>query len=147
MKSTDNIKTLTRTVIRPDLHLAITRWSGHISLVEMVQSHKDYRSDPAYRAGMPHLFDLSEVVSPEIEHVGIEKYVSLVSRQDFGPDGLAVTLFAPTDMLYGIARQYQSIVESRSPIKVSIFRDEAEAVASIGQAGQTIKGLMEESRA
>lgn len=142
-----SVKMSNCTVIRPDLDLAITRWSGHITLDTMVQSHVDYLSDPNYRVGRPHLYDLSDVSLPEIEQDGIEKYVSQVSHQDFTPDGVSVAIFAPTDILYGLARQYQSIVESRSPIKVQVFRDEAEAVASVGQAGQSISDLMDPGRA
>lgn len=147
MRFTKNPTVPTRTVIRADLDLAITRWSGHITLDEMVQSHEDYLSNPNYRVGMPHLFDVSDIDFPEIEHATIEKYVSVVSQQDFGPDGVSVTIFAPTDILYGLARQYQAIAESRSPIKAQVFRDETEAVASVGQAGQTISRLMDPGRA
>lgn len=132
----------TQTVIIPEINLTITRWYGHITLDDMVQSHRDYMSDPAYLVGRPHLYDVSDVALPEINPDGLTKYISLVDRQDFGPDGVDVTVFAPTDILYGLARQYQSIVQSRSPINVQVFRDEAEALANVGQSGQRIKSLL-----
>lgn len=131
-----------QTVILPEIDLAFTRWYGEIDLDQMLSSQRAYTAMPLYHVQRTHLFDVSDVTEAKIDFDGFTEFVELVNSQSFTSEPKQVVTIAPTDVLYGRARQYQSLIEAAGHIRVQICRDERSALQFLGRPETTLSEML-----
>ena len=131
-----------RTFISIGENLSVTQWYGAMTLEDMLESQRRYMDCDDYRVGRPHLFDVSGVTSPMIDPKGMRQYIDLVKTQNFREAPTNVSVFAPSDLLFGLARQYQTMSELNKSVSVTIFRSERDAFASVGRSDDCIDDLV-----
>lgn len=132
----------TRTFISVGENLSVTQWYGAMTLEEMLDSQRRYMDCDNYRVGRPHLFDVSGVTLPVIDPVGMRRYIDLVRTQDFRKVPTRVSVFAPSDLLFALSRQFQTMSELNNSGVATVFRSERDALASVGKSDDCIDDLV-----
>ena len=102
-----------------------------------------YLSDVNYRPGRTELIDLSRVTQADAGFRSIWSALNTVNGQLPGATiGTRTVFIAPGDVVFGLARIYQTLAENAGGIRVEIFRGEAEALAALGLPFDTVADLL-----
>ena len=102
-----------------------------------------YLEDPDYRVGRPELIDLRGAEALDIDLGNLTMLLNKANSQKFnGAPGTMTSVLATEDMAFGLSRQYQGLSESRNGIRVSVSRDEGEALAALGLDAPSIKDFL-----
>lgn len=122
-----------------DLNIAHVRWSGCVNLTEFRELFAVYLADENYIPGRPELCDFSEFTDMAADFHQIWSALSMVNA----PEKLSTVktqcvIYAPNDSAYGLARMYQSLAEYEGGVQVTVFREEAEALAALNLTHSTI---------
>lgn len=125
-----------------DGSLAVIRYIGTITKEEIVASQRDYLSDPEYRPGTPELAVFDEAREMDFD---FQKVWSLLSEVGAGYQAAAgaprISIFAPSDMPFGLSRIFQALAEYESDLQVMVHRTEADALAWLGRDERRIADL------
>ncbi|MGI9325861.1 MAG: hypothetical protein ACR2PZ_11625 [Pseudomonadales bacterium] len=110
------------------LHRVWFRATGIYAQAEAFQSIQDMVDHPDFLSGDDVLVDMTEVEEVPLLSADILKKVEF-DKGLIAKLGTANWAFVtPTDLLYGFARMYQSLMDD-APIQVEAFRDLEAAVA------------------
>ncbi len=132
--------------ISKDLNVAVARWSGDVQLSEFRKGFAAYLEDADYVLGRPEVCDFSNMTTLDADFKKIWSILTMVNNQAGGaPVNTQSVIYAPDDVMFGLARMYQSVAEGTDGIRVSVFRDQAEALAHLNLPGDTIDGLFDVS--
>jgi hypothetical protein len=116
-----------------DLDLVYAHWSGAVTMEEWRRIFLGYLSDANYRPGRTELTDFSDVQSTDAGFKSIWSALNTVNGQ---VPGLKVhtrtVMIAPDEVMFGLARIYQSLAANSDGISVEVFRTPAEALAALG---------------
>lgn len=130
--------------ISTDLDLVYARWSGRVTFDDILWNFETYLSDAAYRPGRPELIDATEIEEVDVDFDRARAILRFVNQQI---PGVAVAthtvLLAPGDTVFGLGRMFQQLAELAEGIEVEVFRDEAEALASLGLTCATVEALLQ----
>ncbi len=110
------------------------KFKGVITVEEVIAHIKRQKLDPLYRAGMPTLADLSEVV-------GDWSYMQINQLRNFAKDECAVdgrvvrwAVVAPTEAAKSVVRVFSLMNEALGiKIEVMSFNDKTQALAWVRQ--------------
>lgn len=130
--------------ISVDLDVLVARWEGNIDLCENREGFTAYLRDKDYVLNRSELCDLSRVTTLDADFKRIWSVLTMVNNQAGGAQvSTQCAIYAPADVMFGLARMYQSVAESADGIRVAVFRDQAEALEHLGLPGDTIDGLFD----
>ena len=97
-----------------------------------VLAHKDeLAADPAFEPGMNQLSDVRGIERLDVTTNGIRQFVAHDARHAERFAGHRMAIVANEDVVFGMARMYQTM----SDVNVGVFRSIEEALAFLGQAG------------
>ena len=107
--------------------LVVTRLSGDIRDEEMLEAYRQLYSDPRWSPGFHEIADFRTANMRQVSNEAVARVGQLSERMAKGiPFKTAV--IAPTDLPFGLARMYEALA-AESPEEVTVFRDEASALA------------------
>ena len=120
--------------IHPDRGLAHFRMTGTIDVAQTLGSFADYVRNPLFDPSYVMLTDAQDVGAVDADFLGIVGGVqrAMPFLRSF-PDEASSIIYAPRDLIFGMARIMQQVVEPVSRLRFQILRDEAEALALAGQ--------------
>lgn len=110
-------------VLHPDLNLIVMRYSGHVTLDDLRDAFAESVTDPRYRPGMMELGDFSGATETQIgfaEIMAIAERVRMAYRQY--PSQILVAHYAPSEIAFGMARMYQTIMNDVENLNLGLFR-------------------------
>ncbi len=130
--------------ISTDLNVVVARWQGEVDVCEYRASFSAYLEDKDYCVNRRELCDLSGITSVDADFKRIWSILTMVnSPARGGPVYSHCAIYAPDDVTFGLARMYQSVADSANGVIVSVFRQEAEALAQLELPYDTVDRLID----
>ncbi|MFV0358243.1 hypothetical protein [Tropicimonas sp.] len=115
--------------IHPDLDLIVMRYSGHVTLNDLRDGFVASIGDPRYRPGMMELSDFSAADDTDVGFAGVMAIADKVRESYASSAGIVrIAHCAPSDIAYGMARMYQTIMSDEENVAIGLFRSLPEAL-------------------
>lgn len=104
------------------------RFAGPITDRELLDAFERLLRDPAYDASLNDLIDLRDVTHMGVTSAGLHRLIALYDERAADAHGTRNAIVAPTDVLYGVSRMFQTLRGECPPAEVEVFRsvDDAE---------------------
>jgi hypothetical protein len=113
-----------------------TRFFGLVTEKDLKDQAEAVAADSRIEPGVRELVDLSGVEDIQGGASGLEENIRIDSAHGEKLAGLRTAIVAPTDLLYGFSRMYQSLAELReAPSTIEVFRTVEEAREWLGLKG------------
>ncbi len=109
--------------IESDTGMVFTRGEGMVTSAELLEHQRRLAADPAFEPGYRQLSDYSAVTHTDASWGVIHE---LARNTPFHPESRRA-LVAPMDLVFGLARIFETFSEERSNVRV--FRNREEATA------------------
>ncbi|MFD0981697.1 hypothetical protein [Tropicimonas aquimaris] len=107
-----------------DLRLIAIRYDGHVTLEEHRALEMSIVGDPAFRVDLLRLSDCSRLTETDLGLTDFMPFLDRLQARAAGMEGRARwALFAPTDLSFGMAHIWQSLLETCPAFDVRIFAD------------------------
>ncbi len=104
--------------------MVLSRAWGTIQRGEFIAHGRSLLTDPAFKPHFRQFWDLSTVTQLETDYSGVTE---LADVRVFAPETRRAIL-APTDVIFGLARMFQMMRESKGETGIRVFRDREEAM-------------------
>jgi hypothetical protein len=127
--------------ILPEHKLMVMCFEGTSTAGEILALSERLRSDPMFSADYDALADNTNVEHPP---TGAELRALAEPRMFMMRDDAKLAVVAPADATYGTSRMHQLLAESRSPLRIEVFRDRLSALEWLGREGVDIERICEE---
>jgi len=120
------IGTITFT-LNPARRVRVARFVGAITDRILIDAYEPLLRDPAFDSTQSDLVDLRDVSQMDVTSAGLHRLIALFEER--GPAGAHTrnAIYAPSDVLYGVARMFQSLRGEVAPAEIEIFRHFEEA--------------------
>ncbi|MBV2361385.1 hypothetical protein KUH32_16595 [Thalassococcus sp. CAU 1522] len=127
---------------KPDKSLVIRRLVGAVDLGAIVRSLADHVADPLYDPDMAEIADLGRLEDLQLDFHAMR---SIVRTKDkiYGVRK-TVSVYAPGDVAFGMARMYQSLAEIDAGVRAVVSRTEAEALAVHNLGAGSLRELLDD---
>lgn len=110
-----------------------TRFFGVVVEKDFSEQAEAVAADPRIKPGVRELVDLSGIEEVQGDQKALEANIRIDIHHSEKLAGMRTAIVAPTDLLYGFSRMYQSLVEVRgAPSTVEVFRNEKDARKWLG---------------
>jgi hypothetical protein len=118
-----------RYAIHRDLSVVVTRFTGHVTDEEFIDSYRRMLQDPDYTPGTNELADLRGVTDLNLSAAALRRVEALTeARYEGSGADFRTAILAPRDQSYGIGRMYEVFAED-GPEHVRVCREVADALA------------------
>jgi hypothetical protein len=110
-------------------HRRIVTFRGSISDRELLEAYESLLADPGYDASVDDFIDLRDVTHMGVTSVGLHRLISMYDERDSPGYVTRTAILAPTDVLYGVSRMFQTMRGEGHPDELEVFRtlDELQA--------------------
>lgn len=99
-------------------------------------------ADPDWSADYALLVDNSHVTSYDGDFSQMQRFCGqLEDINAFTSRTIRVAYYAPSDLGFGVARMTQQVLSARLPLDIHVFREEAQALAALGQKETRLSDL------
>jgi len=107
-----------------DQQLVIVTFSGVLTLSEIVVDNLAYDANPDMRTGQSVFIDTSQVTEFKVNFAGIlALFKAFVTPMDGCDTTVMTAVYAPSDLMFGKARQFQRLTSGTPANCVGVFRD------------------------
>jgi hypothetical protein len=115
-----------------DTHIPLvyTVFSGDVNNADVIEHLRSLLADPRFDSSMPELVDLRGVTSVSAS----SEMIPASARWPLHSSYARRAVVAPTDLLYGLARMYQSYRDDTGQAQLQIFRTIPPALEWLGLA-------------
>lgn len=122
--------------------LVYLNFSQDTRIAQCLETLGKLAADPNWSADYGLLVDNSRLTSydgdfSELQHLSgqLEETAAFTCRT------IRVAYYAPSDLGFGVARMAQQVLSARLPLDIKVFRDEAQALAALGQKETRLSDL------
>ena len=95
---------------------------GPISDRELLDAYTALLGDPAYDASFDDFIDLREVTHMGVTSAGLHRLIGMYDERESQGFFTRAAILAPTDVLYGVSRMYQTMRGEDHPDELEVFR-------------------------
>lgn len=117
-------------------NLVYTMFSGATSDLDLIAHISALQADPRFRPDMAELVDLSAITRADVTSSGIRS----VARTPLHARTARRAFVAPTDVLFGLTRMYQSYWNDGAEDRLAIFRAREPALEWLGLSDASTTG-------
>lgn len=129
--------------IHSNLNLLYTELEGFMRSEELIEANYEISTDPLFRPGMLELTDISRVTGTDFGFDGLSNHSKFSAKYYSASKRTESHMIAPSDLTYGLARVYASLLESKVPsLELHLHRSESDALAAMGRPERTVKELL-----
>ena len=114
-------------------NLVLTTADGVLTDDDVLDHKRKLTADPNFKAGMCEITDIRDVTEFRVTVEGVNKMVATDSANASGLAEYKLAIIAKQDVVFGMARMYQTLTEGNVP-NVRVFRDHEEAARWLGIA-------------
>jgi hypothetical protein len=107
----------------------IATFRGPITDRELLDAYTILLGDPAYDASLDDLIDLRGVTHMGVTSAGLHSLISMYEERDSPGYPTRSAILAPTDVLYGVSRMFQTMRGDDHPDELEVFRTLPESMA------------------
>jgi hypothetical protein len=100
----------------------IATFRGPISDRELIDAYAALLADPAYDASLDDLIDLRHVTHMGVTSAGLHRLIGMYDDRDSPGFVTRAAILAPTDVLYGVSRMFQTMRGEDHPDELEVFR-------------------------
>ncbi len=109
-------------------HRRITTYFGAVGDRELIDAYEVLLNDIRYDASMDDLIDLRGVTHMGVTSAGLHRLIALYDARPSNGYVTRAAIIAPTDVLYGVSRMFQTLRGDATPDEVEVFRCADEAL-------------------
>jgi hypothetical protein len=95
---------------------------GSITDRELLEAYESLLGDPAYDASCDDFIDLRDVTHMGVTGAGLHRLIALFDERDSPGYVTRSALLAPSDVLYGVSRMFQTLRGEGHPDELEVFR-------------------------
>ncbi len=95
---------------------------GPISDRELLEAYELLLGDPGYDASKDDFIDLRGVTHMGVTSAGLHRLITLFEARDSPGFVTRSAILAPTDVLYGVSRMFQTMRGDEHPDELEVFR-------------------------
>lgn len=125
-----------------ELELVYQNWSGHVSLSEIARAIETYTADQHRLSHRRQLIDFEGAKTFDISQEDMRAILKMETSGDIQPPFQSVVI-APSDLAFGLSRQYQSLASASDIGNVQVFRNEKQALSALGRPESTVKEMLD----
>lgn len=107
----------------------IATFTGAIGDRELHDAYETLLRDPSYDPAVDDLIDLRGVTHMGVTGAGLHRLIALYDDRESDGFRTRAAILAPTDVLYGVSRMFQTLRGDANPDEVEVFRTEGEALS------------------
>ncbi|MGD8278126.1 MAG: hypothetical protein PVH00_08875 [Gemmatimonadota bacterium] len=122
-----------------ELQLITIVASGVLTGAEVVEMRENMNADPRLGFGIRELVDVRDVTELRVNSADIDLFLSMDEVYGERVTSRMVAILATSDSTFGMARMYE--MRSGRDDRVSVFRDEAEARAWLGNGVASVGAI------
>ena len=100
----------------------IARFVGVITDRVLIDAYEPLLRDPAFDSTQSDLVDLRDVSQMDVTSGGLHRLIALYEERGPTEAHTRNAIFAPSDVLYGVARMFQTLRGEVAPAEIEIFR-------------------------
>ena len=109
------------------LHRRVATFSGSVGDRELHEAYESLLHDATYDASVDDLIDLRAVTHMGVTGAGLHRLIALYDERPSTGHHTRAAIVAPTDVLYGVSRMFQTLRGDANPDEIEVFRTVAEA--------------------
>ena len=95
---------------------------GPITDRELIDAYSTLLADPAYDAALDDFIDLRHVTHMGVTSAGLHRLIGMYDERDSPGFVTRAAILAPTDVLYGVSRMFQTMRGEGHPDELEVFR-------------------------
>ena len=100
----------------------IATFRGPITDRELLDAYTALLADPAYDASYDDFIDLREVTHMGVTSAGLHRLIGMYDERESMGFSTRGAILAPTDVLYGVSRMFQTMRGEDHPDELEVFR-------------------------
>jgi len=113
--------------LNPATRVRVARFAGAISDRVLIDAYEPLLRDPAFDFTQSELVDLRDVSHMDVTSAGLHRLIALYEERGPARAHTRNAILAPSDVLYGVARMFQTLRGEVAPAEIEIFRHFEEA--------------------
>ena len=126
-----------------DPYLYVARFTGILTLAELMEGVAICRRSPVFSPAMPQLIDLAAVTDIDAGFHDLRRFLAALERAYRGNDrDVTYAILTAGDHFYGSARQFQLLSESTPGLSGGVFADPAECLAALALPDRSVDALL-----
>ena len=110
-------------------HRRIVTFRGAVSDRELLDAYASLLGDPGYDASTDDFIDLRDVTHMGVTSVGLHRLIAMFDERDSPGHTTRTAIYAPTDVLYGVSRMFQTMRGEGHPDLIEVFRTLEQSLA------------------
>ena len=109
--------------IRAQDGLVIARYTGEVTVAQVMSCFRAFQADPGFSYGLTHLVDVAQVHSAEAGFAEIFALFSTYSPT-YAAAGqvMRAAIYSPGDFAYGLARIFENLSETSDVVDTGVFQ-------------------------
>jgi hypothetical protein len=125
----------------PKHNLVVLSFSGAYTSEAALGIVERYTKDPKFRPTFELIIDLSDAEDSEVAYKEMQMVVDKVSPKLQQMDRNLCVIIATTDLFYGVARMYQTLINDQLPYPIEVVRSARKALARFDIDGDSLSVL------
>lgn len=122
--------------------LVYLNFSRDTRIAQCLETFSKLAADPNWSADYGLLVDNSRLTSYDGDFSEMQRFCGQLDKTGaFDCRIIRVAYYAPSDLGFGVARMAQQVLSARLPLDIKVFRDEAQALAALGQKETRLSDL------
>ncbi|OAN74906.1 hypothetical protein A8B78_17045 [Jannaschia sp. EhC01] len=127
-----------------DRDIIYLKWTGVVDFDTVMDGMAAIRNDENYRPGRPRLVDASRITEIDMDYGLLRAMVrETTGTGDHSIDESVSAVYAPSDVVFGVTRMVQTMTELADGARLDVFREERDALASLGLYHESFADLLE----
>jgi len=114
--------------------VALTTATGTLTDRDILEHKKRLHADPAFTPGMHEMSDVRGVSDLQVTPHGVKRMVAHDAAQGSDAGSHRLAIIASEDVVYGMARMYETLSDGNPSPSVAVFRDYDAAAKWLGLA-------------
>ncbi|MBY4894690.1 hypothetical protein KUL25_18170 [Rhodobacteraceae bacterium N5(2021)] len=126
-----------------DRDIIYMKWTGVVDFDTVMGGLAAVRNDENYRPGRPRLVDASRITEIDMDYGLLRAMVrEKTGTGDHSIDESVSAVYAPGDVVFGVTRMVQTMMEIAGGARIDVFRVERDALASLGLGHESFADLL-----
>jgi hypothetical protein len=105
-----------------DARRRVATFTGAIGDRELFDAYSTLVREPTYDPSLDDLIDLRGVTHMGVTGAGLHRLIAMFDARDSEGYSTRAAIVAPTDVLYGVARMFQTLRGDEIPDEIEVFR-------------------------
>ena len=106
----------------------LATFTGLIGDRELFDAYSTLVNEATYDPSLDDLIDLRAVTHMGVTGAGLHRLIAMYDQRDSDGYSTRAAIVAPTDVLYGVARMFQTLRGDETPDEIVVFRSMDDAL-------------------